>query len=236
MPKLSQSKLSIIVPVVVVIVAAVGLGFALAKAGGDDDTTSSSSEVQHDDAEQAAEAIERRDDDDPLAMGDVDAPVVLVNYSDFQCPFCGKFARDSHHKLVDEYVKDGTLRIEWRDFPYLGGDSRKAAKAGRAAAEQDKFWEFHDAFYADQPKSNSGQMSDDFLTGIAKEAGLNVKKFHADRKSHKFDESIDEDFNEGQAIGVTGTPTFVINGIPIVGAQPLDTFTDIIDNEAREAH
>lgn len=235
MAESSQSKLGIVVPVVVVIIAAVGLGFALTRAGGDDETTSSSGQVQDEEAQQAADAIERRDDDDPMAMGAADAPVVLVNYSDFQCPFCGKFARDSHEKLVDKYVKDGTLRIEWRDFPYLGEDSRKAAKAGRAAAEQGKFWEFHDAYYADQPKSNSGQLTGDFLTGIANEVGLDVKKFHADRKSNKFDESIDEDFNEGQAIGVTGTPTFVINGIPIVGAQPLNTFADVIENEAREA-
>src|SRR5699024_4872350 len=146
-----------------------------------------------------------------------------------------KFARYSHDKLVDKYVEDGTLRIEGRDCPYLGEASSKASKAARAAAEQGKFWEAHDAYFADQPKGNSGQVAGDYLDGTANDAGLDVKKFDADRKSNKFDESIDEDFNEGQAIGVTGTPTFVINGIPIVGAQPLDTFTDVIENEAREA-
>src|SRR5699024_8207322 len=173
--------------------------------------------------------------DDPMARGDVDAPVVLIDYSDFQCPFCGKFARDIAPEIVDKYVDEGILRIEWRDFPYLGDDSWKGARAGRAAAAQDKFWPFHDALYADQPKTNSGQMTDDFLAGIAKEAGLDVDKFMSDMKSDKFNDEIEADFEEGQSFGVSAAPTFFINGTPIVGAQPMTAFTDVIEHEADQA-
>jgi hypothetical protein len=105
----------------------------------------------------------RRDAGDPLALGDVDAPVVMVNYSEFQCPFCGKFARDTEPELIEQYVEDGTLRIEWRDFPYLGPESTRAAPAGRAAAAQGRFWDFHDALFADQPPPNSGKLTEDHL-------------------------------------------------------------------------
>ncbi len=111
--------------------------------------------------------LARREADDPMAVGDEDAPVVMVNYSEFQCPFCGKFARDTEPVLHEKYVEDGTLRIEWRDFPYLGQESTTAALAGRAAAAQDKFWEFHEALYADQPSPNSGAIDQDFLDDIA---------------------------------------------------------------------
>ncbi len=73
--------------------------------------------------DEAWEQLVGREPDDPMAMEEVDAPVVMVNYSEFQCPFCGKFARDTAPTLIEEYVEDGTLRIEWRDFPYLGPES-----------------------------------------------------------------------------------------------------------------
>src|SRR5665647_3073023 len=90
----------------------------------------------------------RRKPGDPYAKGRVDAPVVMVMWSEFQCPFCGRFARETEPTLVKRFVDTGILRIEWRDFPYLGQDSQTAAIAGRAAAAQDKFWAFHDAVYA----------------------------------------------------------------------------------------
>ena len=68
-----------------------------------------------------------------MALGDVDAPVVMISYSEFQCPFCGKYARDTEPILVEKYVDSGVLRIEWRDFPYLGPESTTAAQAGRGS-------------------------------------------------------------------------------------------------------
>lgn len=177
----------------------------------------------------------RREPGDPMAMGKVDAPVVMLAYSEFQCPFCGKFARDTEPTLIKKYVKTGTLRIEWRDFPYLGPESTTAAQGGRAAAVQDSFWAFHDEMYADQLPPNSGKLDEAYLVAIAKKLGLDVAQFRADMKSEATEQAIAADFSEGQAIGVTGTPAFLINGIPVIGAQPTAVFEQAIEQAAAEA-
>ena len=179
--------------------------------------------------------LARRTQGDPLAMGRVDAPVVMVAYSEFQCPFCGKFARDSEPALVRKYVDQGVLRIEWRDFPYLGKESQTAALAGRAAALQGKFWQFHDALFADQQPVNGGKVTPEFLAGVATSAGLDGDRLVADMKRPELAEAIGADFREGQALGVTGTPAFVINGQPVIGAQPTSAFEQVIDAAAAAA-
>lgn len=176
--------------------------------------------------------LERRQAGDPLAQGNVNAPVVMVAFSDFQCPFCGRFARQTEPSLVKTYVQTGILRIEWRDFPYLGPDSTTAAYAGRAAAAQGKFWQFHDAVYATQFEPNSGALASGNLDKIAVNLGLDMTKFHADMASPAVQQAVAADFALGQRIGITGTPTFIINGTPIVGAQPLAVFSQAIDAAA----
>jgi protein-disulfide isomerase len=180
-------------------------------------------------------AIPRREAKDPMAMGDVDAPVVMVNYSEFQCPFCGKFARDTEPELVKRFVEDGTLRIEWRDFPYLGPESTTAAHAGRAAALQGEFWAFHDAMYADQQPPNSGRLTEDHLVGVAEAIGLDPERFRKDMESPAVAKAVSRDFQEGQSIGVTGTPAFLVNGQPIMGAQPTEVFVQAIEDAADRA-
>lgn len=187
-------------------------------------------------ATDALDGIARRDPGDPMAKGPADAPVVMVNYSEFQCPFCGKFARDTAPALEEKYVEDGTLRIEWRDFPYLGPESTTAAQAGRAAAAQGQFWEFHDAMFADQLPPNSGHLDDDYVIDIADEIGLDVAQFRADLNSKATQAAVAEDFEEGQQIGVTGTPAFLINGEPVVGAQPTEVFEAAIERAAAADH
>ena len=182
-----------------------------------------------------ASLLARRIPGDPMALGKVDAPVVMVAYSEFQCPFCGKFARTTEKELVKRYVDTGVLRIEWRDFPYLGPESLTAAKAGRAAAAQGKFWAYHDALFAHQPGVNTGKVTPAYLTGVARDLGLNVTEFTKAMDSPATAQAIAKDFQEGQNIGVTGTPAFLINGEPIIGAQPLEVFTQVIDAKARAA-
>ncbi len=177
----------------------------------------------------------RRDADAVTAMGDVDAPVVMLEYSDFQCPFCGKFARETKPELIERFVEDGTLRIEWRDFPYMGEESTRAATAARAAGEQGRFWEFHDALYADQAPPNSGTLTEDHLVGVAKDLGLDAGKFRKDMRSDRLAEAVARDFSEGQQIGVTGTPAFIVNGRPIMGAQPTEVFVEAIEDAAEAA-
>jgi protein-disulfide isomerase len=132
-------------------------------------------------------------------------------------------------KLVDKYVEDGTLRLEWRDFPYLGQESVNAALAARAAQDQGKFWEYHDLLYENQP----GGFSDARLIELARETGLDVERFEEDLASGRFEQAVAEDFQEGQQMGVTGTPTFVINGRVLAGLQPLEVYEDAIEEAER---
>ena len=239
---MSDRRKSPIVPLMVAAVAVVALVATLVGTRNADDTpertnatTSSQSASPNKAPDNTWERLVRREADDPMAMGELDAPVVMLAYSEFQCPFCGKFARDTAPTLIKQYVKNGTLRIEWRDFPYLGPESTTAAEAGRAAAAQDSFWAFHDRMYARQLPPNSGDLDEDHVVGIAEKLDLDLEKFRADMKSESTKRAIAADFSQGQAIGVTGTPAFVINGVPVIGAQPTEVFERAIEQAASEA-
>ena len=180
-------------------------------------------------------AFERRDEGDPTALGKADAPVVMIAYSDFQCPYCGKFARSTEQDLIKKYVATGVLRIEWRDFPYLGKESVTAAHAARAAAAQDKFWQFHDALYAAQFPPNSGRLTQEYLTSVADKTGLDVERFTHDLSSATTAKLVQHDFDEGMSVGVTGTPSFLVNGVPIIGAMPMAEFEATIERALKAA-
>ena len=106
-------------------------------------------------ADQARLAVPRRQAGDPLALGRVDAPVVVAEWGDFQCPFCRLFAVNTEPALLRQYVDTGRVRFEWHDYAYLGPESVLGARAARAAGRQGRFWEFHDALYRDQPRENT---------------------------------------------------------------------------------
>ncbi len=134
-------------------------------------------------------------------------------------------------KLYEEYVVDGTLRIEWRDFPYRGQESVNAAVAARSAQAQGKFWEYHDLLYDNQASG----YSDENLTSYARETGLDTKRFEDDYESARYAGLVQADFQRGQSIGVNGTPTFFINDQVLVGLQPLGVFESAIEDARREA-
>lgn len=227
------SKSWLVPTVVILAVAALS---ALAFIGGSSSKASTNATTSSATAAQPTQQISlaRRQPGDPLAIGRITAPVILIEYSEFQCPFCGLFTRNTQPILIKKYVANGTLRIEWRDFPYLGSESTTAALAGRAAANQGKFWQYHDALFAHQFFPNSGHLTEAYLTGIAKTLGLNLEKFKADLHSSVTKAAVDKDFTEGQDIGVTGTPSFLVNSTPIVGAQPLEVFTQAIELAAAQ--
>ena len=134
-------------------------------------------------------------------------------------------------KLYKEYVRDGTLRIEWRDFPYRGRESVNAAVAARAAQSQGKFWEYHDLLY----DSQFSGYSDENLMALAKETGLDTQRFESDYEDARYEPSVRADFQKGLDLGVNGTPTFFINGKMLVGLQPVSIFEDAIEDARREA-
>lgn len=180
-------------------------------------------------AESGVAPVERRQDGDPFAIGDPDAPVAMVMFSDYRCPFCAKFSRDTQPELVQRFVEGGTLRIEWRDFPIFGEESKLAARAGRAAAEQGKFWEFNDAVYAAAPDRRKADLSERALIGFAEQAGVaDIDRFVAGMRGTEFDDAINADLAQGNRIGVPSTPAFLINDAPLLGAQPTDEFVRAI--------
>ncbi len=138
-------------------------------------------------------------------------------------------------KLVEEYVREGTLRIVWRDFPYQGQESVNAALAARAAQAQGKFWEYHDLLYNNQSSGNSGGYSEENLISLAEEAGFDGRRFEDDLRSARYEETVQADFREGQGLGISGTPTFYINDQVLVGLQPLEVFEQAIEDARREA-
>ncbi|MFC8538186.1 DsbA family protein [Streptomyces sp. NPDC057249] len=181
-------------------------------------------------------ALARRDADDPLAVGDADAPVVMIEYSDFQCPYCGKFARDTEPELIRSYVDKGVLRIEWRNFPIFGEESEQAARAAWAAGRQGKFWEFHDQAYSKTHRKNTGAFSTDKLTAMAKAAGVtDLDTFRSDMDSDEARTAVERDRTEGFDVGVTSTPAFLVNEIPVLGAQSAGTFKQAIESAAKAA-
>lgn len=178
--------------------------------------------------------LARRIDGDPFAVGAIDAPVVMIEYADFRCPFCGVFARDVKPQL-QSYIDDGTLRVEWRDFPVFGEQSMAGALAGRAAAKQGRFWQWYEVVFANAPARGHLDLDEEKITKFADEAGIpDMKTFHADRKDPELAQDVQHDLNEARSIGATGTPTFVINDEAVVGAQPMEVFTEKIDRMAAE--
>src|SRR3990167_2108621 len=105
---------------------------------------------------------------DDFVLGNPAAKVVLVEYGDFQCPFCGKFFKTTEKQLVDIYIKQGKAVLVWRDFAFLGEESFRAAEAARCAGEQNKFWEYHDYLFNNQRGENEGAFSDSILKSFAK--------------------------------------------------------------------
>jgi protein-disulfide isomerase len=164
------------------------------------------------------------------SLGPKDAPITLVEFGDFQCPFC----RASENAVNEVRSKYGNrLRLVYMDFPLgIHDHAMDAANAARCAGEQDKFWQYHDAMFANQSKLAPAD-----LKASAAKLGLNAKKFNTCLDEAKYQPQIQQDMAEATKLGVTGTPTFFINGREITGAQPAQKFEDIIDDEmARAEH
>ncbi|WP_345312942.1 DsbA family protein [Gordonia alkaliphila] len=174
--------------------------------------------------------LSRRQADDPRALGEVDAPVTMVVFSDFRCPFCAAYARDIEPQLVEKYVDTGKLRIEWRDQPIFGKESELAARAGWAAAAQGKFWEFTTDVYADAPQTGHPDLPIDVLVQHAEAAGVpDLDRFRSETLSDRYAADIAADAAPTEEFGIIGVPAFVIDGEPIVGVRPIETFEVVID-------
>lgn len=175
------------------------------------------------------------DDDDPLADGPVDAPVTLVVFSDYQCPYCAAWSQDTLPTMLD-YVDSGDLRIEWREVNVFGSASEQAAEAAYAAALQDKHWEFHEKLFAGGKPRSPEELSPEALTSVAADIGLDMDQFEEDMNSSETAEAIDENAAMGTELGAFSTPTFILDSQPYVGAQPTSVFVDAIEAKLEGAN
>jgi len=149
---------------------------------------------------------------DGRAIGSADAGVTLEVWSDYQCPFCQRFATTWESALADKYAAAGKLRIIYRDYAFIGGESVSAAIAARAAEQQGKYWQYHDYLFANQNGENKGWFSDNRLQGIAQAVGLDIASFNTARSDAETRQAVLAETAQGRALGVTGTPTLAING------------------------
>jgi protein-disulfide isomerase len=170
----------------------------------------------------------RRRPGDPLAVGPADAPVTLVVYSDFQCPFCAAWSHDTLPRMLS-YAKAGDLRIEFRDVAVFGEPSLRAARAAYAAGLQGRYLAYHEALFAGGDKRSPAQLTDQALTDVAVSLGLDRERFVADLGSDRVRRAVQSTVDEAMRIGVFSTPAFLLDGKPILGAQPTQVFVDAVE-------
>ncbi len=164
-------------------------------------------------------------DDDP-ALGPEDAPITIIEFSDFRCPYCSVFHVETFAALMARYP--GQIHFVYRDFPVVGGF--EAALAAECADEQGAFWEFHDLLFSrEYPDLNR-----DAFAAYAEKLDLDVEGLLTCVDEERYSEEVEADARYASGLGITGTPTFFINGIPMVGAQPLEAFIQVIEYELGE--
>ncbi len=172
---------------------------------------------------------------DGNAMGDPNAPVTLIEFSDFQCPFCRRFAETTEPLLVEEYIATGKVRFVYRSFGnFIGQESLDAAEAAYCAGDQGKFWEYHDMLFANQTGENVGAFTTKRLEAFAETLGLDMKAFRDCLSTHKYRDRAMQDQQEGRQAGIRATPSFILiapDGSQqiIEGAQPIEVFRQAID-------
>jgi protein-disulfide isomerase len=162
-------------------------------------------------------------------LGDPGAPITLIEFADYQCPYCKRYHDAINPALLKQYVDSGKINFVYKHSAFLGQESVWAAQAAECAADQGKFWEYHDLLYAKQNGENVGLFTKDNLIAYAKEIDLDSAQFDPCLQNDETLPRVAVDTQEGRQVGVTGTPTFFINGKPLVGAQPLQVFQDQIN-------
>jgi protein-disulfide isomerase len=166
-------------------------------------------------------------------MGDSSAPVTVIEYGDPQCSSCKFFSENVAPDLVSSEVKPGNIRYEFRPYLIIGPDSKPAMKAALAAGEQNRFWNFLQLFYLNQGGENSGYVTDEFLTTIAKGAGVpDIGKWNTDRNDSKWDAVIQQGSSQAQALGFNGTPSIEVqgpNGQKAIGGGTIPTLQQVQD-------
>ncbi|OGJ49208.1 hypothetical protein A2335_05005 [Candidatus Peregrinibacteria bacterium RIFOXYB2_FULL_32_7] len=168
---------------------------------------------------------------DPV-LGDLDAPVTIIEYSDFQCPYCERFVTGALPQIEEEYIKTGKVKLIFRDVPLsFHAQAKQAAYAVNCALDQNpkKYWEMHDLVFLRQAEWSGNSNAVSVFKKLADNIGLKSNKFEECLNSGKYSDEIDDDLVSARGAGVTGTPSFAINGELIVGALPFESFKEAIE-------
>lgn len=176
--------------------------------------------------------------DDETGLGDPNAPIVMIEFSDYQCPYCRRAYNDLLPQLKENYIDTGLVYFVYRDFPLtsIHDDALKAAEATECADEQGAFWGMHDAIFEGQGPASNGTVSipEETLKQYAADLGLDTEQFNTCLDSGQYEQEVLSDVADGRDYGVTGTPAFFINGYLFPGAQPYETISAIIDEMLAE--
>ena len=172
-----------------------------------------------------------------IVLGNANAPVTIVEYSDYQCPYCGNFFTETQPLIVQNYVNVGKVKMIFRNFPFLGAESIAAAEAAECAADQNQGVAYHDALlkakHAEEVgggSENDGSLNRTFFLKLAQGLNLNMPVFTSCIDSNKYASQINQEKATGAAAGVNSTPTFFINGQQVLGALPYSQFETGIDS------
>lgn len=161
--------------------------------------------------------------------GEANAPVTIVEFSDFQCPFCKRYFDETYARIGQEY--GNKIRYIFHDYPLpFHQNAQRVAEVARCAGDQGKFWEMHDLLFTKQDEWVPQAKIDQTVKNYAQKIGLDVNKFSACLNSGKFTQAVKDDFSLGASVGISGTPSFFINGKTLVGAQPFESFKALIDS------
>ena len=164
---------------------------------------------------------------DSPVLGSEDAPVTIVEFSDFQCPFCARWYAETKGQLEEQYINTGKVKLVYMHYPLnFHPEAVPAALASECAYEQGKFWEYHDLIF-----ENPGSLGTASYKRWAGDLGLDQEQFDECYDSGKYDAEVKADLSEGQNAGIRGTPGFLVNGRLISGAQPFAVFRDAIEAE-----
>jgi len=164
------------------------------------------------------------------SLGSASAPITIIEFSDFQCSFCRKFWAETLPKLKEAYINTGKARFSYRHFAILGKHSEQAALASECAAEQGKFWEYHDQLFKNQ---GGLAFTESKLKQYARDIGLDVGVFGTCLEPGKYRQKVERETEAAANLGGRGTPLFIVNQRPLVGAQPYSVFQKIIDEELK---
>lgn len=146
------------------------------------------------------------------SYGAEDAPVVVLEYSDFQCPYCKQFAEGPARQLKEEYADQGQVRFVYRHFAFIGPESTWAAEASECANEQGRFWDYHDKVFEEQDGENQGAFSKENLKRFAAELGLDTAQFDECFDSGRYESTVRDEVNEAQRRRINSTPSILVNG------------------------